>query len=277
MVERRVIDNIQKRQGSFSPTERKVAEYILRYPNQVTEFTVKELALASGVSEATVVRMCKHAGYSGYWPFRTMLARDMGMLNRAEYEKQDKKDIAKALFQKYQNMIKEISNNIDMEAMQEAARLIDACHEVHIIATGDNGTLAKHMSFCMGRIGVKSTYNGLADYYINTINLAEENDVVCAISKSGISKAVIKGAELAKEKGLKLIVITEYNNSKLAELADYVLLSKGDSTRFDYYKNYNHINELVVIEALIELVKNVDKIVEKGADELEFLMSEDKL
>lgn len=84
MSEKSVIDNIQKHYREFSPTERKVADCVLRHPNQVTEYTVKELAMASGVSEATVVRMCQHAGYTGYWPFRTMLARDMGMMGREE-------------------------------------------------------------------------------------------------------------------------------------------------------------------------------------------------
>ena len=89
MSEKSVIDNIQKHYREFSPTERKVADCVLRHPNQVTEYTVKELAMASGVSEATVVRMCQHAGYTGYWPFRTMLARDMGMMGREEKRDND--------------------------------------------------------------------------------------------------------------------------------------------------------------------------------------------
>ena len=277
MSEKSVIDNIQKHYREFSPTERKVADCVLRHPNQVTEYTVKELAMASGVSEATVVRMCQHAGYTGYWPFRTMLARDMGMMGREEKRDNDQANIVAGIFRKYADIMQNLSSKIDLDAMSTCARLIDNCHEVHVIAAGDTGTLAKHMGFCLGRIGIKATYSGLADYYLNTINLADENDVLIAISKSGITKTVIQGAELAKEKGLKVIAITEYSNSKLGELEDHVLLSKGDSSRFDYYKNYNHLSETAVIEALLELVKNVDKIVEKRADQLEFMLSEAKL
>lgn len=272
-----VIDNIQKHYHAFSPTERKVADCVLRHPNQVIEYTVKELAMASKVSEATVVRMCKHAGYTGYWPFRTMLARDMGMIGREEKRDSDPANIVDGIFRKYADIMMNLSSKMDLEAMSTCARLIDNCHEVHVIAAGDTGTLAKHMGFCLGRIGIKSTYSGLADYYLNTINLADEDDLVVAISKSGITKTVIQGVELAKKKGMKVIAITEYGNSKLGELADYVLLSKGDTSRFDYYKNYNHLSETAVIEVLLELVKNVDKIVEKRADELEFLLAEAKL
>ena len=105
------------------------------------------------------------------------------------------------IFRKYADIMQNLSSKIDLDAMSTCARLIDNCHEVHVIAAGDTGTLAKHMGFCLGRIGIKATYSGLADYYLNTINLADENDVLIAISKSGITKTVIQGAELAKEKG----------------------------------------------------------------------------
>ena len=63
MGEDSVINMLQKIYGEFSPMEKKAANYILRYPDMVVEYTVKDLAKASDVSEATVVRMCKHAGY----------------------------------------------------------------------------------------------------------------------------------------------------------------------------------------------------------------------
>lgn len=277
MSEHSVIDNIQKHYSVFSPTERKVADCVLGHPNQITEYTVKELAAASGVSEATVVRMCQHAGYSGYWPFRTMLARDMGMMGREEKKDGTRRNIVEDVFQRYASIMLNLGSNMDLEAMSECARLIDDCHSVHVIASGDTGTLAKHMGFCLGRIGIRATYSGTADYYLSTINLADADDVLIALSKSGISKMVIQGAELAKEKGMKVIAITEYGNSKLGELADYVLLSKGDFSRFDYYKNYNHLSETAVIEALLEMVKNVDKIVERRADQIEFMLGGEKM
>ena len=112
MSEKSVIDNIQKHYREFSPTERKVADCVLRHPNQVTEYTVKELAMASGVSEATVVRMCQHAGYTGYWPFRTMLARDMGMMGREEKRDNDQANIVAGIFRKYADIMQNLSSKM---------------------------------------------------------------------------------------------------------------------------------------------------------------------
>ena len=150
--------------------------------------------------------------------------------------------------------------------MKESAKILDTCRQVYIIAAGDTGTVAKHLSFRLGRAGIRAIYNELADYYLNTINLADQEDALIAISKSGITKTVLQGVELAQKKGLQVIAITEYENSALGELADYVLLCKGDFGRFDYYKNYSNLSATAVVEALIGLLESRTKIIEKEMD-----------
>lgn len=277
MGEGSVINMLQKCYGEFSPMEKKTANYILRYPDLVVEYTVKDLAKASDVSEATVVRMCKHAGYKGYWALRTMLARNMGTLKKEKKGNVDSDNAIGEFFQVYAKMIQTLGSKISIEAMKGSAKILDTCKQVYIIAAGDTGTVAKHLSFRLGRAGIMAIYNELADYYLNTINLADKGDALLAISKSGITKTVLQGVELAKKKGLPIIAITEYENSALGELADYVLLCKGDFGRFDYYKNYSNLNVTAVVEALIGLLENRDKIIEKEMDTIELMLSEAKL
>ena len=73
-----VTDLIQERRDSLSTPEQKIADYILKNTSQVVHFTVKDLAGASDVSEATVIRMCQHIGFSGFWPLRTALTAALG-------------------------------------------------------------------------------------------------------------------------------------------------------------------------------------------------------
>ena len=60
--------------------------------------------------------------------------------------------------------------------------------------------------------------------------LAEEGDVVIGISTSGTSLSVIKGIEVAREKGAKTIGLTGKNGGKLARAADLVLKVPSDDT-----------------------------------------------
>jgi len=79
--------------------------------------------------------------------------------------------------------------------------------------------------------------------------LAEEGDVVIGISTSGSSLSVIKGIEVAKEKGAKTIGLTGKNGGKLARAADLVLkVPSNDTPRIQEA----HITILHIICYLIE-------------------------
>jgi len=79
--------------------------------------------------------------------------------------------------------------------------------------------------------------------------LAEEGDVVIGISTSGSSLSVIKGIEVAKEKGAKTIGLTGKNGGKLARAADLVLkVPSNDTPRIQEA----HITILHIICHLVE-------------------------
>jgi len=79
--------------------------------------------------------------------------------------------------------------------------------------------------------------------------LAEEGDVVMGISTSGTSLSVIKGIEVAKEKGAKTIGLTGKNGGELAKIVDLVLkVPSNDTPRIQEA----HITILHIICYLIE-------------------------
>ena len=145
------------------------------------------------------------------------------------------------------------------------------------MAVGDTSPLAQYMGFRLGRLGIKCTYNVAPEYFMNHVNLADEGDILVAISQSGTSKQVIQGLELGKEKGLKSMVITAFPQSPAAALADYVLPSAGKEEAFSYYKSYAHLYETAVIDALLSFVTNEELIKTKQADKPEIMLSEMKM
>jgi DNA-binding MurR/RpiR family transcriptional regulator len=73
---RTVIDTIQEHYDNIFNAEKKVADFILSNPEKAVNANVSELASFSGVSDATVIRFCKHIGYQGYYQLRINLSRD---------------------------------------------------------------------------------------------------------------------------------------------------------------------------------------------------------
>ena len=277
ITRREVLQVIKDEYENIFAAEKKVADYVLKHPGRTVELNVSELAKASGVSDATVVRMCHHIGYTGYYQFRITLSRDLGKQQYSSMVLKEEGDAVEKVFGRYAEAMYAIGKRIDANVMIASANLVKNCAHAHIVAVGNSSPLAQYMGFRLGRLGVRCTYNVASEYFLNHVNLAEEHDIVIAISQSGMSKQVIKAVELGKEKGLKSIAITAYARSPLSYIADYVLLSAGTAEEFNYYKEDAHLNETAVIDALLNFVTNEEMIETRHADKLEFILSENKI
>lgn len=277
MLNKGVLEVIKENYNCIFSAEKKVADFVLKNPQKTVDSNVSELAKQSGVSDATVVRMCHHIGYTGYYEFRITLAKDLGRQQYETVNRVQTHDEVEKQFREYAENIIAIGRRIDADAMWNCVNLLKSCKQAHLLSVGNTCPLTQYMGFRLGRLGIKSTYNVAAEYFLNNVNLADSDDILVAISQSGTSKQVIQGLELGKEKGLKAIAITAYANSPVANLADYVLLSAGKEGPFNYYKGFTHLNETAVIDALLDFVTNAELIKKKQADRTEIILSEYKM
>ena len=71
------LDTIRSCYSEMFQAEKKVADYILKHPEEVVELNIAELAKRSETSDATVIRMCRHVGYSGFYQMKISLASEL--------------------------------------------------------------------------------------------------------------------------------------------------------------------------------------------------------
>jgi len=276
--EKTVIDTIKEQYSEIFHAERKVADFILEHPEAAVNANVSELATYSGVSDATVIRLCKHIGYQGYYQLKICLSRDLGRSQISDSSMQSiTGDSVSNLFQIFSSDLLSIAKNLDQKRLLECVDLIKTSKEVYLAAVGNTSAVAQYMGFRLGRLGIKCSYHLLPEYFMNHVNLAAPGEVLVAISQSGSSKQVVQAMELAKERGLKIVAITAYKNSPVSKLADYLLQSGVDQQPFSYYKNYSHLRETAVIEALLHFLTNEETIAANSADKPEIILSEYKL
>lgn len=247
---------IKEQYNNIFSAEKKVVDFVLQYPQKAVNSNVSELAKQSGVSDATVVRMCHHIGYTGYYQFRITLARDLGKRQYDNEEPSKSADAIEKLLAEYAEGIIAIGKRIDIDVIGDCVKLLKNCQQAHILAVGNTSPLAQYMGYRLGKIGIRCTYNVASEYFMNHINLADKEDILIAISKSGITEQIVQGMEFGKNKGLKSIAITASIHSPVAELADYILLTSGQEEPFHYYKGSAHLNETAVIDALIYFTIN---------------------
>lgn len=276
--ENTVVKTIQNCYDQIFSAEKKVADYILNHPERAVNANVSELAKLSGVSDATVVRLCQHIGYKGYYQMRICLSRDIGsqQINPTSSKSEDQNSIMK-LFQAYAGNLLSISRGLSREAMLESAKLIYSVKQTHIVAVGNTSTLAQYLGFRLGRLGIRCSYNTIPEYFINHINLAEAGELIIAISKSGSSRQVVQAMELAKERGLKSIAITGHEYSPVSNIADYVLVSSGEESPWEGAKSYSHLAEMAVLDALIFFVQQPETSYNQHIEKPEIIFAEYKI
>ncbi len=80
--------------------------------------------------------------------------------------------------------------------------------------------------------------------------IGNEGDVLLAISTSGNSKNIIKAAEVAKDKNMKIVALTGKDGGKLAEMADVEI-------RVPYFAYSDRIQEIhiKIIHSLINYIE----------------------
>lgn len=222
---------IQLHAEGFSSAEKKIADLILAEPALVVDANVSETAFHSGVSEATIIRFCKHLGYSGFYQMKLQLSHDIGRQQRAISTDSESNQLQRSL-NHMGARIQGIAGQLALEDVKLCAAAISNCSMVHVIGTGQSRVLAMDVVYRLSNLGIRTIGGGDYMCEVPHLLLAPKEDILICISKSGETKRVIHAAEIARERGITVIAITGAQKSPLSKLAK-ITLSSGISTEDD--------------------------------------------
>jgi DNA-binding MurR/RpiR family transcriptional regulator len=268
------IENIRLNSRELFSAEKKVADYILDHVEDVVHLNGGELSQICGVSEATIVRMCKHLGYKGFYQLKIMLAHYVGQARIIGIENEDAEVVTVSeFFQGVASNMYLIGKMIDNGTMQKCVGLIAKSNTVHVIASGNTIPSALDFAFRLGRIGIAATSSFSDELELSSINLARYGDIVIGISHSGGSSAVIKAFKIARQKGITAIAVTDILDCPLNKIADYALASGVETSKVYVFGAESHINTSAILDALLFFLGKL-KRTEKG---LEMFLPETKI
>ena len=147
--------------------------------------------------------------------------------------------------------VKQTINSIH-NSKSGAVNLLQECKKLTIIGCGTAYHAGLVGKFYFENILNKKAEVQLASEFRYNKQIFEEGEVVLGVSQSGETADTIAGLKLAKEQGLKTIVITNVKNSTMTELADHVIYTEaGTETAIAATKSVN--SQLAAILTLITL------------------------
>ena len=169
-----IIDKL--REGiAFTNHEQEVARYVLEHIEQIPEMSTNDLAKASFTSKATVVRLCKKIGLSGYQQFKLKLVEEINqkkrmdelLVNEPITDKSTYQDIINALPILYDKAVTNTKLALDQNCMNRIRQVLLRAECIDIYATGISYMLAQAAAFKFATLGMEcSVYESINGHYL---------------------------------------------------------------------------------------------------------------
>ena len=230
---------LHQRQDELTKSGRMVADYLIHHADEAQYLSISSLARECKVAEATVFRFCRALGFEGYHEMRIALAQanaTASLINQQEPEPGTTTDKlcehASALFL---TAINGTQSALSPDAVDKAVDLLRA-----------NDICARFSS-----LSNKFRTAGDSHLQLLSASLMTPEDVVLFVSYSGATRDMMETLRTAKASGAKIVLLTHYEDSPGAALADVVLLCGAQESPLDSGSIPIKVSVLYVAEVLL--------------------------
>ena len=228
---------LQQRQGQLTRSGHAVADYLLQHADEAQYLSISSLARECNVAEATVFRFCRALRFDGYHEMRIALAQANATGTMSSQRELQPGASTETLFEhasaRLFTAINGTQNALSAEAVDEAARMLREAKQVFCFGQGGSMLLANDICARFASLSTKFRTSGDSHLQLLTASLMNEADVVLFVSYSGATRDMMETLRTAKAAGAKIILLTHYEDSPGASLADVVLRCGAQESPLD--------------------------------------------
>ena len=215
--------------NQLSSSEKKVAEFILNRPSDISDLSIGELAKIIKSSEATIVRFCKTLGFNGYKDLKITITKDMALYDTKKDSKKQYSDVKpgddlKTIVDNISENNKEaIDDSLKILSLEKVKRAVDAIivtNRIDFYGVGSSYLIAYDAFQKFSRINKIVTAHSDPHMQIASASNLKKGDLAFAISYSGNTKDTYDSIRVAKESKATTISITKYGQNAISELCD---------------------------------------------------------
>ncbi|AWK50770.1 MurR/RpiR family transcriptional regulator [Clostridium beijerinckii] len=267
---------------SLSKTEKKVADYILKEKGKIIYQTLLEISQNIEVGEATIIRFVRKIGFSGFQDLKLEIAKEANTDNENMDNREEHNTYENYIETNAERIVQTITNTkatLVQDNLNLAIKMITDAKRVFFYGVGSSGFTANEAQVRFMRLGVIG--NSVIDPHFQSMysSIGNNKDVIIVFSISGYTKDIIEALKIAKGENTKVIAITSYILSPIAQLADCVLLTAAKENPLEGGSFTGKISQLYIIDllcseylmqnkksAVLQKQKTAKAVVTKAAD-----------
>ena len=249
-----ILERIHASYYQLTAAERKVADYVLTQYSQVQFMSITQLADECGTAEATISRFCRSLKLKGFNAFKIELARH-GVPAAAQTKAHSTDTPAgrcQEVGRQATDAVKQTIELVQPQLVQQTVELIEKAPRVMCIGSGGSAILASECAHMFSTVTGK--FFSVSDTHMQMSATAtlEQNSIILLFSYSGATTNGLQVLELAKQRGIKTILVTRFPKSPAAKLADIVLRCGSNEGPFQFGSVAAKIAQLVVVDILFQ-------------------------
>jgi DNA-binding MurR/RpiR family transcriptional regulator len=224
---------------SLSKRLQQIASHALDNPSELALETIAAVSQRAGVQPSSLIRFAKVFGFSGYSDmqrvFRLRLTDAMPdykerlkSLNGNEAQGEEAKDV-NALLEQFVEAdivgLRRLQQNKRLGTLlDQSFKLITDSETVYVVAHRRSFPIACYLAYALSQMNVRNVLvDGVGGMFMQQVGHATSRDVIIAISSKAYSPDVAQVVREAKQRGVKVIAMTDSPLSPLAEHADVSL------------------------------------------------------
>ena len=235
---------IEKGYADLRRSEKLAADYVLEHMEQISDLSIDRLAHNAGVSQPTVLRMLRSAGFSGYRDFCYRLVAELA--KKAEAGEGGKgpmygytldkstplKEIPFNMAATTQKMLEETVKNFSGKIYQKTVEALANARLIDIYGVENSEATALDLLTKLLYLGLPCRY--FSDCYHQQIaaGALTSEDVAVGISYSGESKDTVDSLRKAKKAGARTIAVTNFKDAAISRYADILICTSQEQLMY---------------------------------------------
>ena len=249
-----ILERIHASYYSLTATERRVADFVLANPEQVKFMSITQLADECGTADATISRFCRSLKLKGFNAFKIELARHASATAPKQHHHGSDTLLGRSR-EVGRLAIDAIHQTVDLVDPVQVERAVELLEKApRVICIGSGGSVIMATTFAHLFSAVTGKFQAIADSHMQMSAVATmgKEDIIVLFSYSGATNAGLQLLELAKEKGVKSILVTRFSKSPAASLADVVLRCGSNEGPFQSGSVPAKVAQLIVMDVLYQ-------------------------
>ena len=250
-----ILERIRASYYQLTAAERKVADYVLTQHSQVQFMSITQLADECGTAETTVTRFCRSQKLKGFNAFKIELARHsvLGVSSRREPVSTD--TLAGRVQESGRlaiDAVHQTTELMDLNQIGRAVELIEQAPTVLCLGSGGSMIMACECAHLFSTVTGKFTTISDAHMQISAVATMDPKGVIILFSYSGATTGGIQILELARQRGIRTILVTRFQKSPAAKLSEVVLCCGSNESPFQFGSVPAKVAQLVVIDVFFQ-------------------------